>query len=127
MYEVKQRAMRQLMRHVVPIYFAIRKGEDLRQFLHSAFVFSVSGNWCLLTAGHCIREMEAIRTAGYEIVHCRLADGSNMDAKYQDMVPFGHFEAALPVLYEDPNWDYGVDLKRRNYRWLLVFLTNWQK
>jgi hypothetical protein len=105
----KEVAMRHFMRHVVAMYFDIRKGEDVRQFLHSAFVLSASGHWLLVTAGHCIREMETYRSAGYHIEHCRLADGFNLRAKFlTEMVPFGYFEADPTVLFDDLNWDYGL-------------------
>jgi hypothetical protein len=104
----REREARYYMRHVVPIYFHVRKGSDERQFVHTAFAFSVAGCWVLMTAGHCITEIERARAAGYELVKCRILDTLGVNAKYTEPVPFD-YDAADPVrICHDEAWDYGA-------------------
>lgn len=104
----RDREARYYMRHVVPIYFHLRKGSDERQFVHTAFAFSVAGCWLLMTAAHCIREVEQARAAGYELAKCKLLDCLGVNAKHQEPVPFD-YDAANPMpICPDEAWDYGA-------------------
>jgi hypothetical protein len=106
--EEREREVRYYMRHVVPIYFHIRKGSDERQFVHTSFAFSVAGCWALITEGHCIAEVERVRAAGYELIKCRILDALGVNAKYTEPVPFD-YEGATPMhICRDEAWDYGV-------------------
>jgi hypothetical protein len=115
----RDRDARYYMRHVVPIYFHLRKGSDERQFVHTAFAFSVAGRWVLMTAGHCIAEVKLARAAGYELVKCKILDSLGINAKYPEPVPFD-YDAAHPMpICHDEAWDYGVMFPSENTCMLL--------
>ena len=104
----RDRETRYYMRHIVPIYFHLRKGSDDRKFVHTAFAFSVGGSWLLLTAGHCIEEVQQARSAGYELMRCVLLDCLGVNAKHLEPVPFD-YDAANPLpICHDKAWDYGA-------------------
>jgi hypothetical protein len=54
---------RRFMRHVVGIYCEFRENEVRRQVLYTGFIFSVEEQWMLITAGHCITDIEQIRAS----------------------------------------------------------------
>jgi len=108
------------MRHVVPIYFDLRKDDERRHIIFTAFLFSVYDRWLLMTAGHCITNMQKWRAYGYEVVACRLLDGLGSNAKFKDHpVPFDYDEAQPIMLGIHETWDYGVLFPSDNTRALL--------
>src|SRR5947209_2502294 len=69
-------------RHVVPIYFAFKKGDRRSCCLVTSFVMSVHNQWFLMTAGHCIKDIEQNLRAGYAIERCRLVDCVGIGARH---------------------------------------------
>jgi len=104
----REREARHYMRHVVPIYFDLRRGQERHQLVHTAFPFSVGGCWLLMTAGHCIREVEQARAAGYELVKCKLLDCLGVNATHREPVPFDYDAANPTSICHDEAWDYGA-------------------
>jgi hypothetical protein len=96
------------MRHVVGIYYDFVVLGKRRQFVHTGFVFSVEDRWLLMTAGHCVTEIEDIRKQGGKLEKCKLIDYMGEDAPHQHPVPFP-YEDALPMhIGARDNIDYGV-------------------
>ena len=97
-----------LMRHVVAIYFDFMVNQQRRQFAHTAFVFSVENRWMLMTAGHCVTEIEQARALGGELKKCLLFDCMGENAVWAHPVPFP-YDAAYPMnIGVKENIDYGV-------------------
>jgi len=115
----RDREARYYMRHVVPIYFDLQRGQDRHQFVHTAFPFSVAGRWLLMTAGHCIRDVEQARAAGYGLVKCKLLDCLGVNAKYNEPVPFDYDVANPMQICHDEAWDYGAMFLSENTCMLL--------
>jgi hypothetical protein len=107
------------MRHVVPIYFDLRKGSERHQLIYTAFVFSVCDCWLLMTAGHGITKMKDYRAHGYELVNCSLLDSLGAGATHRHPLPFDYDGAEPLMLGLDPSWDYGVLSPADNTRRLL--------
>lgn len=96
-------------RHLVPLYFDMRRGDEERyETVWTAFVLSVRGRWLLMTAGHCITEMEEHRAAGWHIERARLMDGLNAGAGYLQGVPFDYDSFRPAKLGPDVTHDYGL-------------------
>jgi hypothetical protein len=106
--------LRHLMRHVVPIYFEFTKGRELHKQLITTFVISINGRWLLMTAGHCITEVQHYRDNGYVISRCNLIDSLGVGATYKDPVPLDYDDSKPTALCSNPTWDYGVIIPRRN-------------
>lgn len=97
-----------LMRHVVAIYFDFEVNKERVQFAHTAFVFSVEDRWLLMTAGHCVTEIEKARAQGGVLKRCLLFDCMGEDAVWAHPVPFP-YDAAYPMnIGVNENIDYGV-------------------
>lgn len=107
------------MRHVVPIYFDLRKGAERHQIVFTAFVFSVYDQWLLMTAGHCITDMKQYREAGYSLTNCQLHDELGAGARYKLPIPFDYDAAEPTMLGVHHTWDYGVLFPSDNTRSLL--------
>lgn len=95
-------------RHVVPIYFNMQCGADKRCFIVTSFVMSVYDQWFLVTAGHCIEDIEKLNAAGYEIVRCRLIDSIGSGASHRLPIPFDYAESRATKMCYDSNYDYGL-------------------
>ncbi|HTC52234.1 MAG TPA: hypothetical protein VK700_09885 [Steroidobacteraceae bacterium] len=110
----REREARYYLRHVVPIYFELRKAQDVRQPVHTAFAFSVAGCWVLMTAGHCITEIKQAREAGWELQKAYILDSLGVNAKYPGPVPFDYDGAHPMPICHDEAWDYGVMFPNEN-------------
>ncbi len=107
------------MRHLVPVFFTFRKGSHEQSSIITAFVLSISDQWFLVSAGHCLDEIEENIKRGYKISNCRLVDSLGLGAKYYDSIPFD-YEGSFPVrLSGNPNFDYGFIYLTPYYRRLL--------
>lgn len=95
-------------RHFVPIYLDFRRGDEVLDLVLSAFAFSVLGRWLLMTAGHCITDVETLRNAGWQINRARLMDGLNARAEYLLSVPFDYDSFHPTMLGADRTFDYGI-------------------
>ncbi|MGE0349449.1 hypothetical protein [Hydrogenophaga sp.] len=96
-------------RHLVPVYLELRNSDGSSlPFLFSAFAVQVRGNWLLVTAGHCLQKVGALRNQGWSIERARLIDALSIASKYSDPVPFD-YDAALPTVPLDGElMDYGL-------------------
>jgi len=106
-------------RHVVPIYFSFKKGSERSACVVTSFVMSIYDQWFLVTAGHCIEEIEENLSKGYEIERCRLIDFMGFDAPHTEPIPFDYSESAATKLCYDPTYDYGLLFLDEHYVRLL--------
>lgn len=108
------------MRHVVPVFFTFDKGDRSKNMMMTAFVLSVGQQWFLVTAGHCIGEVERITTEyGYRIAACYLIDSMGLGAKHAQPIPFTYAQSRPTRLSESKSFDYGVMVLSLYYRKLL--------
>ena len=102
-------------RHLVPIRFLFVKGTESYYRVYTAFVISVKGYWFLITAGHCIQEINRILSNGYEIRECSLIDTIRFDAEHKFPIPFD-YEGANPFeIYDEDEFDFGFIFLRQYY------------
>jgi hypothetical protein len=107
-------------RHVVPVFFTLQKGEDIQNFVVSTFVLSVADQWFLITAGHCIRDIETLMDHdGYKITRCHLIDSLGLGATHSEPIPFVYEDAYPTCLSDDYAFDYGVIMVSPYYKQLL--------
>lgn len=86
----------------------------------TSFVMSVYDQWFLMTAGHCIADIEENMRNGYEIERCRLIDCMGTGAQHREPIPFDYGEATATKICYDPKYDYGVIFLNDHYRRLLA-------
>lgn len=96
------------LQHVVPIYFSFKKGDRRSCCLVTSFVMSVHNQWFLMTAGHCIKDIEQNLRAGYAIERCRLIDSVGIGARHSSPIPFDYLAANPISLCYDETYDYGI-------------------
>jgi len=107
-------------RHVVPVFFTFQKEQDTQNFVVTAFVLSVSDQWFLITAGHCIRDIEArIDYYGYDNTRSQLIDSLGLGATHPEPIPFVYKDSHPAQLSDDYAFDYGVMALSPYYRQLL--------
>jgi hypothetical protein len=110
-----------LLKHLVPILFVFEEDGQQRAFVVTAFVLSVGDQWFLVTAGHCIGEVnDYISSLGWKLKRCCLLDSCHLGVGSFDGVPF---------IYDDADWvrtdkqdiglDYGILVLPPYYRSLL--------
>jgi len=96
-------------RHVVPIYLDFRNDRDERkEWILTAFPFSVRGRWLLVTAGHCITDVRDLRATGFKLIDASLLDNIGSQANYKGPVPFRYDDSYPTKPGKDKNCDYGV-------------------
>lgn len=106
---VYSRGVRFFQRHVVPIQFAFTpsSGGKPHYALITSFLVSVRGVWLLLTAGHCIDDVQENLDRGCSLT-CWLVDCAGAGAKHREMLPFDWKGAEPARLFKDSNIDIGV-------------------
>lgn len=104
-------------KHIIPIGFRCDKtGKPLHTFIVTSFVMSVAGKWFLITAGHCLRDIEAnIIGDGYTISQCHLIDYIGLDATHKKPIPFDFLNARYEYC-DVEGFDYGI-----------IFITDYYK
>ncbi len=108
-----------LERHLVPIHFTLN--QDGREIGHiiSAFVLEVRGYWFLITAGHCLREIEEFRENGVRIKNVGLMDSLPESAPHKQLVPYHYDPDEIFWCFDEGGAiDYGV-LPLDDYRSML--------
>jgi hypothetical protein len=106
-------------KHLVPVYFTFEKGETTHSGYMSAFLISMDDKWFLITAGHCMEEIENNIKKGYEIKRCRLIDSGGLVAHHINPIPFDYLSA--PKIHVDvAGFDYGAIYINDYYKSLLV-------
>lgn len=93
-------------KHLVLMLFTYQKGEQQGQTIVTAFVISVQDKWFLVTAGHCLIEIDKWIENGYE-VKCFLLDSLGEGAKNNDPIPFDHY-LKMTVIKEGIPFDCGT-------------------
>ena len=94
-------------RHTVPVFLLLERRGELRPHVFTTFVASVRDIWILVTAGHCITDVEEAARQGYTIKRARLLDSAGPDATYRESVPFD-YEASEPIApFADDKFDCG--------------------
>jgi hypothetical protein len=104
-------------KHFVPIQIWVSKDADRQHAIYSAFVLSISNQWFLMTAGHCIKNIEQALAKGYVIDRCNLIDSLGNEATDSHCLPFDWLAASPTSMCYDESYDYGLvwidDLYRR--------------
>src|SRR5260370_35592646 len=111
-----QQMLKRFLDHALPLLFYVRDAENrpIRCFVVSTFVMEVSNNWFLITAGHCINEIEEVKKQGGEIVKCELIDylGSATIDRNPIILPYSQLGAISLLNYDsnlsDKSLDYGI-------------------
>jgi hypothetical protein len=99
-----------LQQHFVPILATFTKdGAPTVKGIISAFVVEVRGLWFLITAGHCLTEIEKNRARGYT-ARFLLLDSESPKAKHRHGVPF-------PL---DPDDYFSLDVDGFDYAAIVV-------
>ncbi|MGA2507017.1 MAG: hypothetical protein ABSF80_06025 [Chitinispirillaceae bacterium] len=111
--------IRFLFRHIVPLSFTYLKNREEHEFLVMSIVLSVFDKWYLITAGHCLKEIEELETRlGYKYLRSFFVDNMNINAKHIDPVPFDYKTLRHSYVDEPNSYDYGIIivdyLSRRN-------------
>lgn len=104
----KDSGIKWLHQHIVPVLLFFDKHNDVKHFVITTFVLSVSNRWFLVTAGHCIRYIEQLEASGYNLVSSRLIDSLGLDASHPDPIPFDYKNSNPVCLSDDNAYDYGV-------------------
>ena len=104
--------------HCVPLYIHINKGEDNHHYVFSSFVISIDDEWFLVTAGHCLREIEKVKKAGYTITKARFLDFGGLNAKHFQPIPFD-YDSSTTAHLDDDKYDYGIIHITEYYRKLM--------
>jgi hypothetical protein len=107
-------------KHIVPLLFTFQKEEKYQNLVITAFVLSVSEQWFLITAGHCITEIENIRENGYKLVRCKIIDSFGIEAVHKQPIPFPYDTVPHSCLSDDCAFDYGVIKLTTYYKNLLL-------
>jgi hypothetical protein len=102
----------------VPLHLHFIKGDESHHYVFSTFVISIEDGWFLITAGHCLKEIEDILKAGYFIEKGELLDFVNINSTYSHSVPF-NFEASFSGHMGDNKYDYGIIYLEDHYKRLL--------
>ena len=104
--------------HCAPLYVHFKKGEEEHHYVFSAFVISIDDEWFLVTAGHCLYEIEKAKNAGYSIIKARLIDFGGINARHFQPIPFD-FENSPSAHLGDDKYDYGIIHISKYYRRLM--------
>ena len=104
--------------HCAPLYFHLNKEKENHHYVISTFVISIDDEWFLVTAGHCLREIENIKSAGYSLTRTRLIDYGGINAKHSHPIPFD-FESSPTAHFGDDKYDYGIIHISTYYRRLM--------
>jgi len=106
-------------KHLVPIYFELT-GIYKKKFIITSFVLSIRDQWLLVTAGHCIGDVNnLLNNHAYKISRCCLIDSGGLDAKHTEPIPFDYNGSSPVKLSDNPDYDYGLMFLDDNYRMLL--------
>lgn len=107
-------------RHVIALVFTFQKERETRNLAVTAFVLSVSDQWFLITAGHCIRLVDSMTSElGYNLSRCQLVDSLGIGALHPEAIPFAYRDSHPTCISDDYAFDYGVMVLSPYYRRLL--------
>ena len=107
-------------RHLVPIYFSFKNPEGkFDSTVITSFVLSVKGVWFLVTAGHCLEEINNLISNGFEIKDCMLFDSGALGAKHNHPIPFHYDKDSVGIFGNERDFDYGAIVIESFYKELL--------
>jgi len=104
--------------HCVPLYVHFNKGKENHHYVFSTFIISITNEWFMVTAGHCLREIEKIKNVGYSIVRASLIDFGGINSRHFQPIPFD-FEDSHNAHLGDDKYDYGIIYISNYYRRLM--------
>ena len=107
-----------LHRHFVAIHVVFEKDGQHSGETYSGFLLSVSDEWVLVTAGHCLDRVQEVLDAGYKIHESSLIDGLASDSRYRHPIPFAYLDSD-PVSLDSEGFDCGILRLTHNQRQLL--------
>ena len=97
-----------LNKHFVPLHFHFSKDGNNYHPVISAFVISIEDVWFLVTAAHCLEEVEKnIKVPGCKLEKSSLIDYGGIDATHRHPVPFD-YAASKRVHVHVNKFDYGI-------------------
>ena len=106
-------------RHLIPLYVSFSKDDKVTNSLYTTFVLSVYDQWFLITAGHCVDELQDAWRHGYSVEKARLIDCMGEGAVHKHSILFD-LENAVPIQpFRDDKYDYGLIFVEDHYRSLL--------
>lgn len=108
------------LKHVVPIYLLFERDGQYHQAIFTSFVMSIENVWFLMTAGHCIDDVNANKRKGAVIRSAKLLDALRKDAKHKLPIPFDYEQSGAARICYDETYDYGGIVVDSYYRRLLV-------
>ena len=108
------------MRHLVPVFFTFTKGSTSHSAIITSFVMSIANQWFLVSAGHCLKQIEENTTIyGYKITNCLLVDSLGLGAKHIEPIPFNYEDSLSTHVIDNAGFDYGFMIVSPYYRRLL--------
>lgn len=81
-------------KHLIPVYFTFAKDETKYSRYFTSFLISIDDRWFIITAGHCMEDVDRNIKEGYEIDRCRLIDSGGLEAKHNNPIPFDYSGAS---------------------------------
>lgn len=95
-------------RHVVPILFCFSKGDRAHFSVITSLLLSVRDELFLVTAGHCIDDVQRNLDGGANLERVLLIDSMGDGAMHNHPVPFYWGEDVAGRLFPDPDHDFGL-------------------
>ena len=117
---VTKHVLRHVLRHVVPVFLVFEKNGREEAAVFTSVVVSIRGMWMLLTAGHCIRDVQENISNGWSVKRARLIDSMSNAATHHNAIPFDWEAGAGVALSNDDTNDYGLVFLDDNSRRLLA-------
>ena len=105
------------MEHVVPVLFEFERDDKVSHMIVTSTVIAVEGQWFLLTAGHCIADVQSYREEhGYNLSACQLVDYCGARARFLAPIPFAYDRSHPGYSGRRPPDDYGIIPLSQLYR-----------
>lgn len=95
-------------RHVVPILFCFSKDGRAHYSVITSLLLSVRDELFLVTAGHCIDDVQRNLDGGAKLERVLLIDSMGDGAVHDHPVPFYWGEDVAGRLFSDPDHDFGL-------------------
>jgi hypothetical protein len=108
-----------LHQHLVLLVFFFNKDSSTVPFVVTTFVLSVQEQWFLVTAGHCLQQVEEYKEEGWVIQKCFLMDSLGLGAKYFEPIIFTYDLENPQFIRDEREMDYGIIPLKLIYKDLL--------
>ena len=106
-------------RHLVPMVFVFKMGDITARYIITTFVLSVRERWFLVTAGHCLEEVDKYNKEGFSIHQCFLMDSMGTGATHFEPFIFPYDLAKPQYNPKSREMDYGIIPLSNLYQGLL--------